>query len=289
MPRIRYLKPDFFDDEDLCRFSFETRIGFAGLWCYADREGRLEDRPEYLKVKIFPYDDIDFEKQVLSPLLEKKPITQEPFIVRYEVSGRRYIQILNFKKHQKPHHTERESVLPPMEHGSLPVTPPLSTGDSREGRGMGKGMENGELGMGNGEGEGVEDLLSGKPDPSNGAGASSGVTVVYSIVAYLNEKAEKKYRATTPETLRLIRTRMKQGFTFDDFKKVIDHQVAKWKDDPKMMDYLRPQTLFGTKFEGYLNSPPGEMQGRMTEQGARGAEVAKNWLKKKGYAEPKEK
>jgi uncharacterized phage protein (TIGR02220 family) len=282
MPRIRYLKPDFFDDEDLCRFPYETRIGFAGLWCYADREGRLEDRPEYLKVKIFPYDNVDFEKEVLAPLLEKKPITLEPFIVRYEVSGRRYIQILNFKKHQRPHHTEKESVLPPMENGESPVKPPLNTGEAPLGKGMEKGMGNGELGIENGELG--EDPMSGKPDPGNWNAVVCG-----EIVGYLNEKAEKRFRATSPETRRLIKVRMKQGFSVEDFRRVIDHQVAKWKDDPKMMDYLRPQTLFGTKFEGYLNSPPGEMQGRMTEQGARGAEVAKNWLKKKGYEEPKEK
>ena len=48
---------------------------------------------------------------------------------------------------------------------------------------------------------------------------------------------------------------MSEDFTVEDFKKVIDIKVAAWKDDPKMSQYLRPATLFGTKFEGYLNEP----------------------------------
>jgi len=49
MARIRSLKPDFFKDEDLAVLPFEARLLFEGLWCYADKEGRLEDRPKYLK------------------------------------------------------------------------------------------------------------------------------------------------------------------------------------------------------------------------------------------------
>ena len=52
MARIRSLKPEFFKDEDLALLPFEARILYSGLWCYADREGRLEDRPKYLKADI---------------------------------------------------------------------------------------------------------------------------------------------------------------------------------------------------------------------------------------------
>ena len=76
------------------------------------------------------------------------------------------------------------------------------------------------------------------------------------IVSYLNESAGKNYRSTTPKTRTLIRARFKEGFNSDDFKKVIDNKVAVWKDDQKMNRYLRPETLFGTKFESYLNDEP---------------------------------
>lgn len=76
------------------------------------------------------------------------------------------------------------------------------------------------------------------------------------IIDYLNEKTGKKYRATSKETQRHIKARINEGFTLDDFKKVIDIKSDKWKSDPKMQDYLRPETLFGSKFEGYLNEAP---------------------------------
>lgn len=72
------------------------------------------------------------------------------------------------------------------------------------------------------------------------------------IVDYLNKKADKNYRHTTKKTRSLIKARWDEGFRLDDFKKVIDIKTAEWKGT-KMDKYLRPETLFGTKFEGYLN------------------------------------
>lgn len=73
------------------------------------------------------------------------------------------------------------------------------------------------------------------------------------IVDYLNEKAGTKFRSQTKDTQKHIRARVNEGFTIDDFKKVINTKTSQWLNDPKMNAYLRPATLFGTKFEGYLN------------------------------------
>ena len=73
------------------------------------------------------------------------------------------------------------------------------------------------------------------------------------IVAYLNQKAGTSYRHTTRKTRDLIKARWNEGFRVDDFKKVIDIKVAEWKDNPKMSKFIRPETLFSNKFEGYLN------------------------------------
>lgn len=75
-----------------------------------------------------------------------------------------------------------------------------------------------------------------------------------SIVSYLNEKAGTKYKATTAKTKTAIHARLAEGFKIDDFKTVIDKKCAEWIGDPKMEKYLRPETLFGPKFEGYLNA-----------------------------------
>ncbi|GAA0719921.1 hypothetical protein GCM10008905_08550 [Clostridium malenominatum] len=72
------------------------------------------------------------------------------------------------------------------------------------------------------------------------------------VVDYLNEKASKKYKCNSKKTQQLIRGRMKEGFNIEDFYKVIDNKVEEWAGS-EMEKYLRPETLFGSKFEGYLN------------------------------------
>lgn len=73
------------------------------------------------------------------------------------------------------------------------------------------------------------------------------------VVDYLNEKAGKHYRHTDANK-RLIEPRLKEGFSLDDCKRVIDNKVSSWSNDPRMSEYLRPKTLFqASKFDGYLN------------------------------------
>lgn len=79
------------------------------------------------------------------------------------------------------------------------------------------------------------------------------ITIYKDIVGYLNLKANSNYKYTRPKTQDLIRARLNEGFNVDDFKVVIDKKVTEWGDDKKMSKYLRPETLFGNKFEGYLN------------------------------------
>lgn len=74
------------------------------------------------------------------------------------------------------------------------------------------------------------------------------------IIDYLNQKTESKFLQSSKATQTLIKARWKDGFRLEDFKKVIDQKVADWITDKKMHEYLRPQTLFGTKFESYLNA-----------------------------------
>lgn len=73
------------------------------------------------------------------------------------------------------------------------------------------------------------------------------------IVEYLNEKTNSQFRSTTKKTQTVIKARYNEGYVIDDFKKVIDVKTADWLNNSKMNMYLRPETLFGTRFEGYLN------------------------------------
>ena len=66
-------------------------------------------------------------------------------------------------------------------------------------------------------------------------------------------KVGSNYKSTSKKTQSLIKARFNEKFTIDDFKKVIDIKSSQWLKDNKMKSYLRPETLFGAKFESYLN------------------------------------
>lgn len=85
------------------------------------------------------------------------------------------------------------------------------------------------------------------------------------VIKYLNAKAGTNYRATNKATQRLIKARFNEGMTTKDFKKVIDNKCDDWLKDPKMCEYLRPATLFGSKFESYLNQKPKRLDQSATD------------------------
>lgn len=133
--RARNLKPGFFKNEDLAELKPLARILFQGLWCMADREGRLEDRPKRIKIEVLPYDDCNINKFLID-------LNDRGFIQRYTINNNKFIQIVNFKKHQNPHIKEAESTIPapdlsganpvptPEEHGSSPADSPFPITDS---------------------------------------------------------------------------------------------------------------------------------------------------------------
>ena len=88
------------------------------------------------------------------------------------------------------------------------------------------------------------DTMSGKPDRSS--------SKVSEVIDYLNAVLGTNYRASSKKNATLINARFKEGFTVEDFKSVIDKKSSSWQGTD-MAKYLRPETLFGTKFEGYLN------------------------------------
>ena len=82
------------------------------------------------------------------------------------------------------------------------------------------------------------------------------INIYIDIVEYLNKKANKNYKHNSDKTRRFIDARLNEGYTLEDFKKVIDNKCRSWLNDERMNQYLRPETLFGTKFEAYLNEMP---------------------------------
>jgi hypothetical protein len=110
--RARNIKPGFFKNDVLAECGPLARILFAGLWCMADREGRLEYRPKKIKAEILPYDNCNIEKLV-------DELSARGFVGLYSVNGENYLNIINFAKHQFCHVREQASSLPaPDEHQS---------------------------------------------------------------------------------------------------------------------------------------------------------------------------
>jgi hypothetical protein len=121
MARIRSIKPGFFTNDALAELPMAARLLFVGLWCVADREGRMGDRPKKLRAEILPFDDVDVDKLL-------KSLTEAGFIQRYEGAGERYIQILNFTKHQHPHVKEPPSTIPAPDKPSARTVPARQVG-----------------------------------------------------------------------------------------------------------------------------------------------------------------
>lgn len=104
--RSRNIKPSLFKNEVLGEADPLLTILFEGLWCLADRDGKLEDRPKRIKVEIFPYRELPDFNGYLTEL------ERLCFIDRYRVGNVAVIRVLNFAKHQSPHKTEKASELP---------------------------------------------------------------------------------------------------------------------------------------------------------------------------------
>lgn len=87
---------------------------------------------------------------------------------------------------------------------------------------------------------------------------STNLNLIKSIIDYLNNKLNTHYRYTSNKTQSLVKARLNEGFTYDDFVTVIDKKHNQWISDEKMSKFLRPETLFSNKFESYLNEKDSE-------------------------------
>lgn len=114
--RIRSLKPGFFKNEQLADLTPWHRLLYAGLWCYADRDGRLRDRPKRIKAEVFPYDDVNLDHLLWD-------LTRAGLIRRYLVGSQPLIDIPTWHAHQRPRLDEAESELPEYASGTDRTSP----------------------------------------------------------------------------------------------------------------------------------------------------------------------
>ena len=126
MARIRMVKPEFFRDAKLMRVPITARLAFIGLWALADREGRLVDDPEQIKVELFPGDRVDMGA-LLTALVEVGVLR------RYVVDELALLEVVHFGRHQHVHPSEAASRLPPAppQVRESPQYPEISRGAVR--------------------------------------------------------------------------------------------------------------------------------------------------------------
>ena len=128
--RARNIKPGFFKNEKLADCHPLARILFAGLWCMADREGRMECRPRKIKCEILPYDETE-----VAVLLRQ--LQDAGFIKIYTSGDREFIEVVNFLRHQNPHHREAASAIPaPNKNDQPQASPGLAQDKPQDGPGL---------------------------------------------------------------------------------------------------------------------------------------------------------
>ncbi len=313
--RARNAKPGLYQNADLAERGPVCQLLFQGLSLLADREGRLKDDHRWIKGQLFPYyDPAQYGgytvEDLLKYLAEESQDREHPFIVRYEIGKSRYIQIVNFKIHNRPHMTERASIIPPPptiespdNNGESTVNPqeikqtlmvdsPLDNGgkmpDSLTHRltdSQSSDSPTHRLTDSQDKNDVVPLDDSEHRQQTASALAKARDQIPYEeIVSYLNERTGKDFRHQSKATRSVIRARWEEGYRLDDFRRVIDIKAQKWCDDPKFCDYLRPQTLFGTKFESYLNESRGSPAPILSQVGKRNLSVFQAVRQEEGRA-----
>lgn len=102
-----------------------------------------------------------------------------------------------------------------------------------------------------------EHMTNNKKDSMSEKKSDAFESDIKAIIDYFNERCDTRYTYRNKAVNGMIRARLSEGFTVEDFRTVINTKAAKWENDPKMRDYLRPKTLFSaTNFESYLNESP---------------------------------
>jgi hypothetical protein len=99
MARIRSIKPEFCTSESIAALSIPCRLHFAMLWTHADDHGRGADNARLIKAALWPLDD-DVDVEQIEQWQQE--LADNGRLIRYEVEGRRYFQVVNWTEHQHP-------------------------------------------------------------------------------------------------------------------------------------------------------------------------------------------
>lgn len=223
----RIIKESICTSESLAQLTWFEQALFFRLIVLADDYGCYDGRTAIIKGRGFPLHSVT-EKQIADGLSK---LATAGIVNLYTVGGRPYLQLESWSKHQRIRNLKHKYPLP-------------EDGDNSPQIAASRGLNP------------IQSESESKSESEDNIARQAG-----QIVDFLNRKAGTAYKSDSKTTMRLIKARLNEGFTADDFFTVIEKKCRKWVNNPKMAQYLRPQTLFGTKFEGYLNEPEGDGNG----------------------------
>jgi hypothetical protein len=128
MPRIRTIKPDFFTSDTVSALPLRARLTWIGLWTHCDDHGRCRDNVKLIKAAVWPLDEVSL-RDIESDL---RDLEAAGVLFRYEVAGKGYLQVTNWREHQKVDHPSKSPIPPPDSTIALVPTLASSSRDSRE-------------------------------------------------------------------------------------------------------------------------------------------------------------
>ena len=255
MARIRTIKPEFFTSESVCAVSPLARLLFVGLWCEADREGRMTWKPRTYKIRYLPVDQADIE-ELSSELIA------EDMIRLYEIEGEVFCFIPGFTRHQVINNRETKSALPEFDENSR--VHHASTRVKAEGRKEGKGKE--RKGK---ERKEHKTLVQTPPEPKPDSVLSQ-VTEIFHFWCDTMKK-NRAQNKITPKRDKAIRARLKEGYTVEDIKLAItgcskDAFSMGQNDRGKPFNDIELICRTGEKLEGFRDHQPLSFEERQQEE-----------------------
>ncbi len=224
MARRRMIDPNIWQSEDVSQLTYRQRLLLIGLFSNADDEGKGRGNANHIRSTVFPYDDIS-KKEIESDLENIRTYISIQF---YSINGSHYYKFDNWSKWQR---VDKPQV------SMLPNPPELVRNDS------GIIPEQVEIDSVLKEEKGKEEEDKRKEENN---------IPFDEIILHLNKTAGTDYKSSTKTTREHVRARWREGYRLHDFITVIDKKYREWKGTDQEQ-YIRPETLFGTKFEGYLN------------------------------------
>ena len=256
--RSRIIKPELFQNKKLGRAGQGVSFHFVGLWIIADREGRLINEPDLIKGLLYP-----FIKKVTPEkiIIMTNKLVELGFVYSYSDGEDDYLWIPTFTEHQTIHKHEAQSIIPQYTKDLEVMSSNVDTSTVNVSSSTCSSTSTSTI-----------------TSTSISTSTSEGDIPFKDIIEHLNYCANTKYKYESKKTQSLISARWNEGVRLEDFRYVHAVKVEEWINTD-MEKYIRPETLYSNKFEGYRQQKPKSKISDMPEWQKKNAELVMKNIK----------